>query len=396
MRTLGSLPSPVVHTWTPPEPKRLPELRQAMEEHQRTRFGLLNMAESLRRGSSSLYPYLPGAPDPHSAAALVLCGQESQRLRDARLYFADGDMTGLAVAAGRTAPTEEITTDRLPSPSGLMVFADPIGSYDRKAGGPDAPEHLCEMSVPTPIVGVSWSLWSPDQVLGGAARWFANSVHGRRLIAPGRQGIWLTFYTAGRIYDTLDPDALLPLDEHSAVRAGDIAEFYRRQPELMWDNETVLLKGDRFPDSSTPLGTTGAWAQIVYTAWQLMAQEGKHAWTEKEVVHRDRAGRKRDRREGLSEGDVNVVRLLPRHRPSPDAVQKDQQASEPRRAPSTAFRWEVAPYRSPNRCLNTRAHPDGCAHAERIIAGHHNGPKGMPVRPAKGPVHVWGKIPNPR
>ncbi|MFZ3491839.1 hypothetical protein ACODT5_01115 [Streptomyces sp. 5.8] len=395
MTTNGSLPAPDTYAWTPPEPGRLPELRQAMEEYQRTPFGLLSMAEALRRGSSSLYPYLPDAPDPHAAASLVLCGQESQRLREARLYFADEDMTGLAVAAGQTAPTEAIAVDRPPSPSGLMVFATPIGSYDRKAGGPDAPEHLCDMSVPTPIVGVSWSQWSPDQVLGGSAQWLANTVHGRRLLAPGRQGIWMTFYTAGRIYDTLNPDALLSLDERTAVRAGVLAEFCRQQPELTWDNETVLLAGERFPESSTPLGTTGAWAQIVYTAWQLMAQKGKHAWTEEEVVHRDRAGRKRDRREGLSEGDVNVVRLLSRHRPSAAAAQMDQQASEPRREPSTAFRWKVAPYRSPNRCLNSHAHPNGCTHAERIIAGHHNGPKGMPLRPVEGPVHVWGEIPSP-
>jgi len=84
------------------------------------------------------------------------------------------------------------------------------------------------------------------------------------------------------------------------------------------------------------------------------------------------------------------------HRPSPGAAQQDEEASEPRRAPSTAFLWEVALYRSPNRCLNTRAHPDGCAHAECVIAGHVNGPKGRPVRTSRGPVHLWGKIPTLR
>ncbi|MBV9025916.1 MAG: hypothetical protein JO362_19490 [Streptomycetaceae bacterium] len=252
MRILDPPLDPAVRRWPPPEPKRLPELRQTVQEHQRTRFGLLNMAGALRRGSSSRYPHIAGAQDAAWATALVLCEQESQRLSDARLCYADEDMTGLAVAAGQTAPTEAITVDRLPSPSGLLVLAVPIGSYEREAGGSEVPEHILR-DKPTPIVGVSWSLWSPAESLVKGGRPLASTTRS----TPRRCCPWTRSARSGRV----------------------ISEFCCRQPELMRDNERALFTGRHFPESGTLLGTTGAWAQIVYTAWQLMAQEGKHAWT---------------------------------------------------------------------------------------------------------------------
>lgn len=51
--------------------------------------------------------------------------------------------------------------------------------------------------------------------------------------------------------------------------------------------------------------TTKEWAQVVYTAWQLMSQTEKTQLTEVEEVSRDRAGLKRDRRDEIS----NYLRL---------------------------------------------------------------------------------------
>ena len=382
-------------SWTAPEPRQLAEWRAAMEEFNRSNIGLLSMAGSLQDGRSSLFPYVAGSRDPAATAALLLCGQESQRLADARLYLVDEDTTAAAVAAAATPPTEHISADRLPSPNGLMVFSSPIGSYPIRPSGLGAAVADDAPAVHTPIVAVSWSTWTAGPVQGASApvRWVANTVHGREIVRPGEQGIWITFYTAcGAAYEALDPDTLVVNPFGQQTTSGDMVAALRMpgRPELTWDNETVLFLGRTFPAAGSPLGTTGQWAQTVYTAWQLMAQTGEHAWTDTELVPRDRAGRKRDRRAGFTaDGDVRVVRLRAGLRPSAEATEKDQQASEGRRPPRTEYRWEVPPYRSPNRCLNSRLHASGgCTHAERIIRRHVNGPKGKPVRSVRGPVFL--------
>ncbi|MCM2430932.1 hypothetical protein [Streptomyces sp. RKAG337] len=380
--------------WQAPEPRQLAELRQQMEEFNRTNIGLLSMAGSLQDGRSSLFPYITGAGDPAASAAVLLCGEESQRLADARLYYVDEDTTAAALAASVAPPLEQITPDRLPSPAGLMVFASPIGSYEVNSGGLGEPG---SPPIHTPIVAVSWGPWSADRA---AVQWVANTVHGREMVRPGERGIWITFYTAcGAAYSAMAPDTVVVnafLGERAT--AGEMLTSLHRagRPELTWDNETVLFLGRTFPPAGSPLGTTGQWAQTVYTAWQLMAQTGQHAWTETEVVRRDRPGRKRDQRAGITgDGDVRVVRLRPDLRPPADATAKDRTASDGRMPPRTDFRWEVPPYRSPNRCLNTRLHATGgCTHAERIIRKHVNGPKGKPVRGIRGPVYVWDQVPS--
>lgn len=396
MLTAQNAPAADRWRWTAPEPRRLAELRQEMEEFNRTNIGLLTMTGALRSRHTSLYPHVAGASDPAFAAALVMCGQESQRLAESRLYLVDEDTTAAAVAAATTPPMEPISAARLPSPSGLMVFGAPIGSYPITPGDLGAGDGCRASTIHTPIVAASWSLWSADQT--PRARWIANTVHGREFVPGREQAIWVTFYTAcGAAYSLLPPqtEVVTPFGERTTSSKVVDALHRPGRPDLTWDNETLLFLGRTFPATGSPLGTTGAWAQIVYTAWQLMWHTGKHAWTETELVPRDRAGRRRDRRAGITEGDVSVVRLATGLRPTPEATARDREGSDGRKPPRTDHRWDVPPYRSPNRCWNTRAHATGgCTHAERIIRGHVNGPKGMPVRKPRGPVYVWDEMPS--
>ncbi|MEU5547940.1 hypothetical protein AB0G85_37485 [Streptomyces sioyaensis] len=163
---------------------------------------------------------------------------------------------------------------------------------------------------------------------------------------------------------------------HGAERhpqtAGDIQAHPKLTP-LNWDNETALAFGKTFGEPKPD--TTQEWSQAVYTAWQLMSQTGKTRLTEVEEFPRDRAGRKRDRRDGITgPSDVHIVNVHSAHRPSRAAAEQDTTASTGRRAPQWTCRWPVRPYRR-NTCLNPRAHADGaCDHEDRPHQGHADKP----------------------
>ncbi len=103
--------------------------------------------------------------------------------------------------------------------------------------------------------------------------------------------------------------------------------------------------------------------------------------TEVEDIPRNRAGRKRDQRAGITGGsDVRIVNVHTAHRPTRTAAEQDSAASTGRRAPEWSCRWPVGPYRR-NTCLNPRAHStNGCEHEDRIVPPHIKGPADKPLR----------------
>jgi hypothetical protein len=124
-------------------------------------------AGAVNSGRTAMLPLVDGM-DPYSAGAVaapLLARAEAKLLGDAALYYATNDMTSLALAVASTPPTELVRRSRLPSESGLMVFAEPIGGYTQL---------LNDVEVTTPIVAVSWSTWTPrDLTVTGqpARRW---------------------------------------------------------------------------------------------------------------------------------------------------------------------------------------------------------------------------------
>ncbi|MFD0723733.1 hypothetical protein [Streptomyces globosus] len=132
-------------------------------------------------------------------------------------------------------------------------------------------------------------------------------------------GVWLTFCAPpGSAFDALAPDTVIgTAPDGTVMTAGDIQDHPHRAP-LNWDNETALAFGEPEPD------TTREWAQVVYTAWQLMSQTGKTQLTEVEEVPRERAGGKRDRRAGITgPSGVRIVNVHTAHRLSPAAAEHD-------------------------------------------------------------------------
>lgn len=380
---VGQLPP-----WRPPEPRELPEWRASMREYLGTDIGQFALATALNAGQATLVPrVLPEVGASAGAVASVLLSRaERERLRQARLYFVTGDMTALALAAAATPPAEPVRAKRLPSPYGLMLFAEPLGGYTMQLvedGGP----------VPVPIVAVSWGTWTPHDVTvpGARVEWLAKQSDGLVRIPAEYEGVWLTFYAPedGAAYAAMDPDAVVGADpDGNPTTAGQLLDVPRMSP-LGWDHETLLAYGATF--EPPPPNTTAEWSQTVYTAWQLITQGGSRL-AETEEVPRPRAGRKRDARDGIEDGGVRVVNVHAAHRPSRAATAEDAEASDGRRPAQYSCRWPVRPHRR-DHCMNPRAHADsGCHHEERIIPAHIRGPADKPLRVSET-VHLWDRQP---
>ncbi|MFF8431756.1 hypothetical protein ACF07Y_42865 [Streptomyces sp. NPDC016566] len=337
-------------------------------------------------------------------AARVLMLTEADRLREARTYSVGPNATGLAVAAmAGSAPQEEITLKRPPSPSGLMLFADPIGSDTetyRTADGNSVEIH-------TPIVAVSWSLWdgTQDHIDGHPVTWVRQNRHGDIIPCRGMTGIWMTFY-APRTADTrgvnpgqavaVDPDGTLITAAQTAL--ADQA-FQRRDPDLYgplaWNNELLIPQGQTFADPKP--GTVQHWAATVYTTWQIMQQTGKTQLTETTrhalpPAARKKAGQKAKKTgasQKIGDSSVRVIDLAVPSRPAPKAADHDAAASDGRRTVQWSCRWPVPPYRR-NTCLNPYLH-----HKlnDTALQHHEHREEIMPLRikgPADKPLRVRG------
>ncbi|MEE4547006.1 hypothetical protein V2S66_34205 [Streptomyces sp. V4-01] len=206
---------------------------------------------------------------------------------------------------------------------------------------------------------------------------------GARGVVPGHfQGIWLTFYSPSGLLSGLPADTVIAsMGDGGTMTAGmvDQDRRVRRGPALQWDNESVLARG--VPLAPGVADTTGAWVNVVYTAWQLMADGGRTRWTETETIPRARSGAKRDARQGVTgPGAVRVVRVHTAHRPARQAAVDDAAASTGRREPQWSCRWPVRPHRR-DHCMNPAKHAAGdCVHEDRLIPGYVKGPQDKPLR----------------
>ncbi|MET9399299.1 hypothetical protein [Kitasatospora sp. NPDC002965] len=401
----GAVPDPrTLPPWSAPEPQQLPDWRADLINYTSSVTGMQMLAQAINAGKATMIPRVPTAGTTYSAGAIgsqLLARLEVQRLEQARLYYATADMVSLSLAAAATPPTEPVRENRLPADQGFMLFESPIGGYsinlsEAMSGtgftvpGPD-------LSLTSPIVAVSWSTWTPDsaRVDGrpGSVEWLNQDAHGDlRRLDPATRGVWMTFYAAsGTPYDLLPPDLVASVGpDGTEVTAGLLATTPGTGP-ISWDNEVVLAYGVPFGEAAPD--STMRWAQIVYTAWQLMAQQGNAQFTELETVPRPRHGQKRDRRANIPDDSaVRIVNVHTRHRPPRAAAEQDAQASTGRREPQWTCRWPVRPYRRYT-CLSPRTHEAGdCEHEDRIVPGHIKGPADKPLR-LSDTVNLWNHQP---
>ncbi|MFF0509117.1 hypothetical protein ACFYUH_36805 [Streptomyces fimicarius] len=389
--------------WTPPDPQQLPELRSLLLDHYRSEPAMLSMREALRAGRGVIIPDVPSMDAPPDAvAAQILVASEHHRLSDAQLYYATPDMTALALAAAATPPREKVSLDRPPAESGLIVFGEPIGGYVEDVGAALASTAAArpgvEARLSTPIVAVSWSPWSPDAVQldrGGDVRWFwKRPGHGVTGIPRAYRGLWLTFYSPAGLFSGLAPDTVIGTSpDGSAMTAGMVDALRGQHPTapLNWDNETLLAEGVGFEQARPD--TTDAWTHVLYTAWQLMGDQGRTQWTETQEIPRPRAGVKRDARQGVTgSSTVHVVNVHPARRPPRQRAAEDAVASTGRREPQWSCRWPVRPHRR-DHCMHPARHAEGdCRHEDRLIPGYIKGPDGKPLKTGTT-VHLWDHQP---
>lgn len=389
-----------MYRWTPPEPRQLPDWRASMIEYLDTLMAKRIMREAIHAGHSTLLPMVPGLDASVGAiGAELLHRSEAARLQRAKLFYATPDMTALALVAAKTPPTEPVSVDRPPAPSGLIVFGEPIGGYEQTASsvlaGTLAHDPKASAIVTIPIVAASWSPWHPRSIAldgGGRVRWLYRSGGKSGFIPDDFTGLWVTFYSPRGSFSALTPGTVVGRQaDGSAMTAGQV-ESRRRQsgPVLGWDNEMIMKSGGKFEEPQPD--TNASWAIALYTAWQLMAQKGGE-WTEIETLTRSKTGVKRDARTGITaSSDVELVDVHRKKRPSRSAAAQDAAHSTGRREPHYSCRFPVDPYRR-NTCLNTHAHADGgCIHEDRIVPGHIKGPEGAPLR-VRNRVGLWNHQP---
>lgn len=408
-RTPGAVPAAEAPPWKAPHPRELPEWRLKLFEHTGSEDFLRQMSASVNAGQCTMLPTVDGTQEytPGAIAAQLLARQELARLSEARMYHVSADMTALACAVAAKPPIEPVLQRRLPSPAGLMVFESPIGGYVQDVAevlrhGVGDLEPACEgLMVTTPIVAVSWSLWDPQAITvsdpGHMVRWWHQAREGDLTpVSLHLRGVWLTFYTCSEDrWELFPPDtAIAHAPSGDILTAGQISQWKQHAPApLVWDNEMVLAFGAPFAERPRA-DTSQQWAQVVYTAWQLITQQsGKRPVAEVDEFPRNRAGRKRDDRRGVADGTVRVINVHAPLRPPSRARDRDEASSSGRRAPVYTCRWPVPPYRRFT-CLNPRKHTAGeCDHEDQIVGFSIRGPEGAPLK-LDGPVRVWDHQPD--
>ncbi|SEM77642.1 hypothetical protein [Streptacidiphilus jiangxiensis] len=376
--------------WRAADPLRLPAWRTHLRDYFRQPHVHERLALRAAAWHESQTPYVPGRSGP-TTAGRILARQEVQRLDDARLYYADEDMTALSVAVGAKRPEEPVSIDRMPSPAGFQLFATPLGSYtatSREMFGVDPlPEETPTLHVP--IVAVSWSIWSPtDRIPNTPVSWMYRTADEEQAKIPDSRGIWLTYYSTRSMgFELLPPETRLGTEIRSrrAITAGDQVRQSKGHAPLSRVDSFYLPFGKPFHETAPHCASY--WTQAVYTAWQLIQQEGPSGWTETEdlTVRSKSPGRKRDPQRDT----VRVIRLRPPRRPSREATERDRAAADSENPTRYTHRFPVPPYRRPNACWNSAIHSDDpktrlCKHAEQIVAGSIRGPKHLPLR--VGPV----------
>jgi hypothetical protein len=250
------------------------------------------------------------------ARARLLCEQERDRLRGARMYYADADTTAVATRKAARPRKSPLDPQRVPSPSGFLVLDQPVDYAPGMA----------------PLVAASWSVWH---------------VSGQPEGAPTTWSLTLYAHTAAT-------PPIAPIG------------FER------------LTAGDKLAEKYAEMENADFAARAVVACWDLITQErvGKgvvDVAEEKRKPVKVRA----DRRRGITDdGTVRLVTIRGRQESVPRPRRETDGTGPTRRY--DRGRWMVHEH-TRDHCMNPALHRDGgCTHQDITVLDYPKGPADKP------------------
>lgn len=255
-------------------PQDLPEIRADIVDHHGSRRRLAKWEELITQGERDWMHILIGRkPQPGDGARMQ--AYERVTVAEAELYFVSPEMTGLAVAAGRSLPDFNIEPEDMPSPKGFVVFGTPL---DAGLSSPSFKEGH--------TVGISAISWS---------------------VMPHGGALWLSFYASRQ-----DVINTLPLNIARDLAAG------QRLIYLYGTEAAVELRmGDRKVVTGSHVDLA---VRAMRSAWLLMQQ----TLADCSEVQPSRASQKRIRHANQEPAAVRVIELR-RRNPSSSQGESDRE-----------------------------------------------------------------------
>jgi hypothetical protein len=253
----------------------------------------------------------------HVARARLLCEEERDRLRGARMYYADADTTAVATRKAARPRKSPLDPQRVPSPSGFLVLDQPVDYAPGMA----------------PLVAASWNVWQvPGQSEDGPTTW-SLTLYAHTAATPPLAPVGFERLSAGDV-----------LAEKYA--AAENADFAARAVVACWDLITQERVGKGVVD---------------------IAEE-----TRKPVKVRA------DRRRGITDdGTVRLVTIRGRR----ESVPRPRRETDGTTGPTRRYdrgRWMVHEH-TRDHCMNPSLHSSGgCTHQDITVLDYPKGPADKP------------------
>lgn len=341
MRRDGSLTidGTVAGAWEA-KPRQVPEWRRQLVARLEAPETAPTTAMELVNGRFVIHPY----GETMLESAEWMCEGEVARLRTARLFHVDEDMSAVATRKASKPRKAPIARHRIPTRAGFLVFGEPVEF---------APGY-------EPLVAASWERWEYDE--------------SRPLVIRSQS----------------EENLFHPVERHDDGKAVWHVSLYTHSfgtPALRWAETAWVAEGQVFNDEPV-YGSTDLALRAVIACWDLITQElvGKGV-TDTVEEKRKPVKLRADRRRGITDdGTVRVVTVRGRRQGLP-GPRTDEGATGRR---YDRVRWWVEEH-TRNHCKNTRLHADGgCTHEDITILEHPKGPDGAPfletVRTLKAPT----------
>ncbi|MFE3601345.1 hypothetical protein [Streptomyces sp. NPDC059142] len=258
--------------------------------------------------------FFPGLD--HAARARLLCDQERDRLRSARLYYLDADTTAVATRKAARPRKTPLDPQRVPSPSGFLVLDQPVDYAPGRA----------------PLVAASWDVWHMLGQPEGPPTTWSLTLYAHTAATPPLAPIGFERLTAGDVL----------AEKYATAESADFA------------------------------------SRAVVACWDLITQErvGKGVV---DVVEEKRKPVKvrADRRRWITDdGTVRLVTIRGRQDSVPRPRRETDGTGPSRRY--DRGRWMVNEH-TRDHCMNPAAHSSGgCTHQDITVLDYPKGPADKP------------------